>query len=208
MTSPPEPAPDGTQTTTTDTPETFDDVSALPGVLGTIDLVVARIEATLLAAGVLLMAANTVANVVGRYVFGSSIFFSEELNRILIILITFAGISYAARHGRHIRMSAIYDTLPPKGRKVMMILIATVTAICMFGLAWYSFGFIRTSAGQGRLLPSLQVPIWWTLVWVPLGFTLTGIQYALTVFKNIVEDDIYLSTNVLEGYGTDEEREV
>jgi C4-dicarboxylate transporter, DctQ subunit len=43
--------------------------------------------------------------------------FSEELNSILIILITFAGISYAARHGRHIRMSAIYDALPPKGRK-------------------------------------------------------------------------------------------
>ncbi|WP_245749577.1 TRAP transporter small permease [Palleronia marisminoris] len=186
----------------------MDDVSALPGLLGTIDLAVARIEAVLLAAGVLLMAANTVANVVGRYVFGSSIFFSEELNRILIILITFAGISYAARHGRHIRMSAIYDALPPKGRKVMMILIAGVTAICMFGLAWYSFGFIRTSAGQGRLLPSLQIPVWWTLVWVPLGFTLTGIQYALTAFKNIVEDDIYLSTNVLEGYGTDEEREV
>ncbi|SFG27593.1 TRAP-type C4-dicarboxylate transport system, small permease component [Palleronia marisminoris] len=208
MTSPPDPAHDGTQTTTTDASDTLDDVSALPGLLGTIDLAVARIEAVLLAAGVLLMAANTVANVVGRYVFGSSIFFSEELNRILIILITFAGISYAARHGRHIRMSAIYDALPPKGRKVMMILIAGVTAICMFGLAWYSFGFIRTSAGQGRLLPSLQIPVWWTLVWVPLGFTLTGIQYALTAFKNIVEDDIYLSTNVLEGYGTDEEREV
>jgi len=208
LTRPPDPAHDETQTTTTDTTDTLDDTSALPGVLGTIDLMVARIEAVLLAAGVLLMAANTVANVVGRYVFGSSIFFSEELNRILIILITFAGISYAARHGRHIRMSAIYDTLPPRGRKVMMILIASVTALCMFGLAWYAFGFIRTSAGQGRLLPSLQIPVWWTLIWAPLGFTLTGIQYALTAYKNIVEDDIYLSTNVLEGYGTDEEREV
>ncbi|WP_299822259.1 TRAP transporter small permease [uncultured Jannaschia sp.] len=183
-------------------------MSALPGFLGTIDVAVARLEAVLLAAGVLLMAANTVANVVGRYLLGSSIVFSEELNRILIILITFAGISYAARHGRHIRMSAIYDALPPKGRKMMMIVIASITAVCMFGLAWYSFGFIRTSAGQGRLLPSLQIPVWWTLVWAPLGFTLTGIQYALTAFKNISEDDIYLSTNVLEGYGTDEEREV
>ncbi len=208
MTTEPDTASDATQTTSTDASDTRDDVSALPGLLGTIDLAVARLEAVLLAVGVLLMATNTVANVVGRYVFGSSIIFSEELNRILIILITFAGISYAARHGRHIRMSAVYDALPPKGRKLLMILIAAITAICMFGLAWYSFGFIRTSAGQGRLLPSLQIPVWWTLVWVPLGFTLTGIQYALTTYKNIVEDDIYLSTNVLEGYGTDEEREV
>lgn len=202
----PEPAHDQTQTTTTDLSDPLDDVSALPGVLGTIDVAVARLESVLLAVGVLLMALNTVANVVGRYLLGSSIYFSEELNRILIILITFAGISYAARHGRHIRMSAIYDALPPKARRLMMIGIAAVTAICMFGLAWYSFGFLRTSAGQGRVLPSLQVPVWWTLVWVPLGFALTGIQYALTAFKNIVEDDIHLSTNVLEGYGTDEER--
>ena len=204
----PEPAHDATQTTTTDELDTRDDVSALPGLLGTIDLAIARLEAVLLAAGVLLMAANTSANVVGRYLFGSSIYFSAELNRILIILITFAGISYAARHGRHIRMSAIYDALPPKARKAMMILIATVTAIFMFGLAWYSFGFIGTTAERGRVLPALQVPVWWTLVWVPLGFALTGIQYALTAFKNVVEKDIYLSTNVLEGYGTDEEREV
>ena len=202
----PEPAHDATQTTTTDLSGPLDDVSALPGVLGTIDVAIARLESVLLAVGVLLMALNTVANVVGRYLLGSSIYFSEELNRILIILITFAGISYAARHGRHIRMSAIYDALPPKARRVMMIAIAAVTAICMMGLAWYSFGFIRTSAGQGRLLPSLQIPVWWTLVWVPLGFALTGIQYALTAYKNVVEDDIYLSTNVLEGYGTDEER--
>ena len=180
--------------------------SALPGFLGVIDSTIARVEALMLATGVLLMAANTIANVVGRFVFQSSIFFSEELNRILIILITFAGISYAARQGRHIRMSAIYDTLPPKGRKIMMVIIAVVTAVFMFGLCWYSIAYIGTQAGRGRLLPALQVPVWWTLVWVPVGFFMTGMQYALTAIKNVVEDDIYLSTNVLEGYDNDEQQ--
>jgi TRAP-type C4-dicarboxylate transport system permease small subunit len=179
--------------------------SALPGVLGLIDRLIARIEAVMLAAGVLLMAANTIANVVGRFVFQSSIFFSDELNSVLIILITFAGISYAARHGRHIRMSAIYDTLPPRGRNLMMIAIAIITAIFMFGLCWYSIGYIETQASRGRLLPALQIPIWVTLVWVPVGFFMTGMQYALTAVKNIVSKDIYLSTSVLEGYDNDEQ---
>ena len=178
--------------------------SALPGFLGTIDRAIAHVEAVLLAAGVLLMAANTIANVVGRFVFQSSLFFSEELNRILIILITFAGISYAARQGRHIRMSAIFDTLPPGLRKTMMVVIALVTAVFMFGLCYYSISYILTQAGRGRLLPSLQIPVWWTLVWVPVGFFMTGLQYTLTAVKNMIEKDIYLSTNVLEGY---EERE-
>lgn len=178
--------------------------SSLPGILGTIDSLISRIESSMLALGVLLMATNTIANVIGRFVFQSSLFFSEELNRILIILITFAGISYAARQGRHIRMSAIYDAMPPRVRKVMMIVIAFVTCVFMFGLCYFAAAYIGTQASRGRLLPSLQIPVWWTLVWVPVGFFMTGMQYLLTAIKNLTEKDIYLSTNVLEGYDNDE----
>ena len=174
--------------------------STLPGFLGVIDTTISRIESFFLAVGVLLMALNTVANVVGRFVLGSSIFFSEELNRILIIMITFAGISYAARHGRHIRMSAIYDAMPPRLRKILMIVIALVTALFMFGLCYYSVTYIGTQAARGRVLPSLQIPVWIILVWVPVGFFMTGMQYLLTAIKNMTSKDIYLSTSVLEGY--------
>lgn len=182
--------------------------SDLPGPLGWIDTGIARAEAFLLAAGVLLMAANTVANVVGRFMLGSSIQATEEVNRILIILITFAGISYAARHGRHIRMTAFFDMMPVKARKALMIVIALVTAGFMFALTWYSWGYLQTTLGRGRLLPSLQIPVWWTLVWVPVGFFMTGLQYLLTAIKNMLEKDVYLSTNVLEGYGDDSEQEI
>lgn len=178
--------------------------STLPGVLGVIDTTISRIESFFLATGVLLMALNTVANVVGRFAFQQSIFFSEELNRILIILITFAGISYAARHGRHIRMSAIYDALPSNVRKPLMIGIALVTALFMFGLCYYSIGYLLTQASRGRVLPALHIPVWITLVWVPVGFFMTGAQYVLTAIKNMTSRDIYLSTSVLEGYEEDE----
>jgi len=115
-----------TDTTGTDDAPLGPYVSTLPGPLGWIDNTIARIEAILLATGVLLLAANTIANVLGRFVFQNSIFFSEELNRVLIIMITFAGISYAARHGRHIRMSALFDALPPRPRKMMMVVISLV----------------------------------------------------------------------------------
>lgn len=178
--------------------------SSLPGVLGTLDNGISRVESFMLAVGVLLMAVNTGANVVGRFVFKSSLFFSEELNSILIILITFAGISYAARHGRHIRMSAIFDTLPHVPRKLLMIIISLVTAVFMLGLAWYSFNYILTQAGRGRVLPALGIPVWIPLIWVPVGFFMTGLQYLLTAIKNMIEKDVYLSTNVLEGYDDNE----
>ena len=178
--------------------------SALPGVLGTVDGIVSRIESVMLAAGVLLMAVNTVANVIGRFVLQHSLFFSEELNRILIILITFAGISYAARQGRHIRMSAIYDALPVPARRNLMIVIAAVTALAMFALCYFSVGYIAKVASSGRVLPALQLPVYWIFLWVPVGFFMTGLQYALTAVKNMNAGDIYLSTQVLEGYDDDE----
>lgn len=178
--------------------------TALPGVLGLLDLAISRLESMMLALGVILMATNTVANVLGRFVFQNSLFFSEELNRLLIVLITFSGISYAARQGRHIRMSAIFDKMLPPARKVAMIMIALVTAAVMFALAYFSVSYILTVAKSGRILPALQIPVYWIYIWVPVGLALTGIQYALTAVKNIVSKDIYLSSQVLEGYSEDE----
>lgn len=194
-----------TDTTGTDDAPLRAYVSTLPGPLGWIDNGIARLEAVLLATGVLLLAANTIANVIGRFVFQNSIFFSGELNRVLIIMITFAGISYAARHGRHIRMSALFDALPPRPRKALMVVISLVSGLIMMVLAWYALHYIQTQAGRGRVLPSLQIPVWWTLIWVPVGFFMTGAQYLLTALKNLLEKDIYLSTGVLEGYDNGEE---
>ncbi|XKH60104.1 TRAP transporter small permease [Halomonas sediminis] len=181
--------------------------SGLPGVLGTVDTLISKLEAVILAMGVLLMAFNTVANVIARFVFGESIFFSGEINRILIIMITFAGVGYAARHGRHIRMSAIYDALPVGGRKALMIFISLFTAMVMFFLLYYSIYYILDLYSRGRILPALGFPIWVIYIWVPLGFLITGIQYLLTAIKNMTTRDVYLSTAVLDGY-KDTETEV
>lgn len=181
--------------------------SGLPGILGTIDTLISKVEAIILAAGVLLMAFNTIANVIGRFVFGESIFFTGEINRILIIMITFAGIGYAARHGRHIRMSAFYDALPVGGRKALMIFISLFTSLVMFFLLYYSVVYVLDLYGKGRVLPALSIPIFIIYIWVPIGFLITGIQYFLTAIKNMVSRDVYLSTGVIDGY-KDTETEV
>jgi TRAP-type C4-dicarboxylate transport system permease small subunit len=119
---------------------------------------------------------------------------------IFIVIVTFAGLSYAARNGRHIRMSAIYDALPTKIRKVFMIFISLITSIFMFILAKYSYGYIVEVYESGRILPAIGIPVFYVYLWVPIGFTVTGLQYFFTVIKNIREDDVFLSTKVRDGY--------
>ena len=178
--------------------ETASKSRGIKGVLDIVDNSIARLEVVIMAMGVILMAINTIANVISRFVFNHSIVFSEELNSIFILLVTFAGMGYAARHGRHIRMSAIYDHLPRKIRKILMIIITGVTAACMLFLSWYAVEYILNLYSKGRVYPALGIPVYISYVWVPVGFLVTGIQYALTMVKNIQEDEIYLSTNLHE----------
>jgi TRAP-type C4-dicarboxylate transport system permease small subunit len=70
----------------------------------------------------------------------------------------------------------------------------------MFALCYFAVTYIQKVASSGRVLPSLQIPVYWIYLWVPIGFLVTGVQYTLTAIKNLVEKDIYLSTKVLEGY--------
>jgi C4-dicarboxylate transporter DctQ subunit len=166
--------------------------------LDSIDAKISRLEEFIMATGIILMAINTIVNVISRYIFNHSIIFAEELNSTFILLVTFAGLGYAARHGRHIRMSAIYDHMPDKARKILMTVIVAVTALFMFLLAYYAIQYIYHVYSKGRIMPALGIPVYITYLWVPVGFFITGVQYALTTVKNIREKDIYLSTNLKE----------
>lgn len=164
------------------------------------DRLISKFEGLMLAVGVISMTINTIAAVISRFVFNSAITFTDELNMIFIIVVTYAGLSYAARNGRHIRMSAIYDAMPPKARKVLMIVMTSVTSAFMFFLSFYTYYYIVEVYQSGRILPALGLPVFYIYLWAPVGFVMTGLQYMFTAVKNLTENDIYLSTYVKDGY--------
>lgn len=162
--------------------------------------VVHAIEAFILAAAMLAIATLTIANVITRTFFGQSIAATEELSQFLIILICFVGLSYAASQGRHIRMNVFFDMLPPRPRKALMIFIAATTAALMFYLAWQAVLYVLVVAELGSVSPVLQVPLYIVYLSAPAGLALAGIQYVLTVAKNLTAPDIYLSFDHMDHY--------
>ncbi|NHH99298.1 MULTISPECIES: TRAP transporter small permease [Oceanimonas] len=176
-------------------------MSRIITLLKSLDRLTEKAEALILAGAILIMAVNTIANVFGRYVFSQSLYFTEELNEFLIVAITFVGLGYITRKGRHIRMSAIYDVMPPLARKATMIVIALCSAIIMFLLAWYAYGYIDRLAARGRVTPALQIPLYLTYIWVVAGLVLAGLQYVLTIIKNLSHNSqVYLSLTVIDEY--------
>ncbi len=119
---------------------------------------------------------------------------------MLIVIITFVGVGYAARHARHICMSAIYDLLNDRLRKILLIVISVGTAALMFYFAYKSAQYDIALYNRGRVSSALHIPIWIINLALPIGFTLAGIQYALTTIRNLVSDDIYRSFREKEEY--------
>ncbi|WP_247744351.1 TRAP transporter small permease [Ruegeria sp. R14_0] len=177
---------------------TPDKKGGVTGLIDSLDNGIAALERVIMAIGVILMAVNTIANVISRFLFNHSIIFAEELNSIFILLVTFAGLGYAARHGRHIRMSAISDAMPQRVRKILMIVITGVTSILLLLLAWYAVQYIVSIQSKGRVYPALGFPVYLSFLWVPVGLLVSGIQYALTCVQNLKEPEIYLSTDLRE----------
>ena len=172
-----------------------------PYLFDRIDNGISKLEALITGTAIALMAINTIANVFGRYVFSQSLYFTEEVNEILMVTVTFVGLGYVTRKGRHIRMSAVYDLLPQSVRRWLMVIIALTTAAAMFVLAWHAFGYVEKLAGRGRITPAMQLPLWTTYVGVVLGLFLTGVQYLLTAWANATRSEgVWISYRETDEY--------
>ena len=166
--------------------------------LSSVNQITERIEAWVLMAAILIMMLNSNANAFGRYFFNQSIFFAEELNQFLIVSVTFIGMAYAVRKGRNIRMTAFYDMLGQRGRKVLTLLITSTTAALMFYLSWQAVLYVQELQSLNRLSPALQFPVYIVYSIIPLGFFMAGLQYLSGFLLNLLHVEIYISDGLIE----------
>lgn len=162
--------------------------------------IVQRLEEVLLAGAVLLIAALTIANVMGRWLFDSPLAFAEEVSQYCIIVVCFVGLSYAASKGRHIRMTALYDMQSKRWRKISMTAITGSTALLLFALTWYAGEYVYTVYVLGGIYPVLRVPFYVVYAIAPLGLFLGGVQYLLAMIRNLIDDQVYLAFDLTDDY--------
>lgn len=159
-----------------------------------IDKIVEKIEEAILGYSVLLMAFILIGSVLSRTLLNSSWTFAEEVGQTLTIIVTFLGIGYAAKKAKHITMSAVFDLMNEKGKKLFQLITSSVTSLCLFYLTYLGIKYTIKVFQLGRVTPSLRIPMYLIMASVPLGFLLGAIEYARTFVKNIREKDVYVST--------------
>ena len=159
-----------------------------------------RAEAAVLAISILGIAALIVLNVAARALTGSSIAATGELCQFLILLVTFAGLSHAAGSGRHIRMTAFHDLLPPQWRRRLLLFVSAATALLLALLALYACHYVAVMYRLGSVSPVLQVPLFLVYACAPLGLAAATAQYVLAAFQNARGHEAYLSYDAKDEY--------
>lgn len=159
-----------------------------------LDKIVEKIEEAILGYSVLLMAFVLIGSVLSRTLLNSSWTFAEEVGQTLTIVVTFLGIGYAAKKAKHITMSAIFDLVNVRMKKVIQLITSCVTSLCLFYLSYLGILYTIKVHDLGRVTPSLRIPMYIIMASVPLGFLLGAIEYGSTFVKNLREKEVYVST--------------
>lgn len=152
-----------------------------------IDKGISYIEKTIMIIAVIMMACVLFANVVGRIVFHHSLTFAEELGTLGTVYVTFVGLSYCARVGEHIAMTAIFDALKGKAKKALMIIICIVVAVALIYLGYVALQYILQLKGQNRTTPILGIYLWQAYLIMPVFIWLAAVQYIVILLMNLTD---------------------
>lgn len=160
--------------------------------LRSIDKFMKFIEELILGIGIIVMALVLILNVILRTFFSSGLSFSEEIGQILLMSVTFVGVSYVARYGNHIRMSAVYDIVKTKYKKILATIISFVTSLTLFWLSYKSITYVLVLRDSFRLTPALRIPVYIITLIVTYGFISSAFQYLYIFYLNIKNKEVFI----------------
>ncbi|MBP3949881.1 TRAP transporter small permease [Bacillus suaedae] len=161
--------------------------------LKTLDRWLVKLEEVILSYSIILIAIMVIGNVASREITGDGWSFAGEVSHFAVTVATFMGISYAARYGRHISMSAFFDLAPFPIRKALAIFIPALTALILFVLSKFAFDYFMSLVESGRLTTAMEIPVYTIAFFVPIGLALGGIQFLRNMWVNIKEKEVYLA---------------
>lgn len=118
------------------------------------------------------------ANVLSRYVFHSSLSFSEEITTYLFILLSMMGTAIAAKRRAHLGLSILTDAVSPGARRVLMTAGFAIAALFSLALFLYGILMVVNQYNLAMVTPSMQWPEWVYGTFVPFGAFFITVRFA------------------------------
>jgi len=144
--------------------------------IGVLDRALARLEDALLMSAIGIGTVLTCTQVVMRFVFASSIDWSEEVTIYATVWATFVGAAAGLRVHSHLVVDALLILAPPPLARAFATAGLLVTFVFGCAFAWYSGWLVFRTQSLGQLTPALQIPTWIVYVVMPLAGVLLAFR--------------------------------
>lgn len=139
--------------------------------------VVTDIAAYVAGFGIVALMFLTTLNVVLRLVQGRGVAGAVELSEVTLAAIAFLAIPFAVKGAEHVSTALLYDRLPPRMARTLLLLGGTVVLLVVIISAWVAWPQAMRSLASGEARMGLtRIPIWPGRVGVAIGLTLTALQ--------------------------------
>jgi len=117
-----------------------------------------------------------------RNFFDTSIFWGDEMLRLMVLWLTIAGGLAASRMDKHISIELLDRFLPVKLQLVVKIIIDLFTSSICALFAWHSARFVMGSYEFGDTLMR-NVPAWMLQIILPIGFGLMAYRHLVFAIR-------------------------
>ena len=127
--------------------------------------------------------------IVFRYIFNSALSWPEEVGRYLFIAVAFLGASLTMRRGGHLRVDILLTFTGPLVNRVLNTLTYAVSAMYCLICTFLSLEMLFEIKDLGQTATSIDLPIFWTWIPIPLGCFLMFIYALLHVYLQAAGKD-------------------
>lgn len=116
--------------------------------------------------------------ITARYVFSSSLSWSEEVTRFLFICSGFLSASYCIKRSLSVKIDQLVNMLPGKGVHIVRLVSYSIQLVFFSYLIPFAWQYVMSGVESGQLSPACGIPMY-----IIQSFTV--ISFVLCVFRLI-----------------------
>jgi TRAP-type mannitol/chloroaromatic compound transport system permease small subunit len=137
---------------------------------------------------VLLLALVMGGNVLLRYGFSLGWIWAQELEWHLLVPICLIGMSYALRHGEHVRVDILFASFSPRAKHAVDAVAAALAMAFSALVIWLSLAYVAQSwsIGEGTANPGGIEYRYVVKSFIPIGFALLFLQSVAQAIQHVL----------------------
>lgn len=152
-----------------------------------INKLIDKLESFAMISLMLLATIVAIAQVIARYVFNNSLYWSEETILYALIIMSFVAGSMGVRYAAHIYVEVVQAFAGPRIAHVLKIVAASLGIIFACTLVYYGSRLFLNTRAMGQLSPAIGIPVAYIYLVIPVsGFcmVLRYLSITLALIRN------------------------